>query len=60
MNGKTVEADKPVKITGDTTVKALWSEGYPLWVGDIRVSSVNAGDILGDGTAKAGNYRIVE
>jgi len=52
VNGETVEADKPAKITEDITVKALWSEGYPLWVGDIRVTSANAGDILGDGTAK--------
>ena len=52
VNGETVDENKPVKIDSDTVVKAVWADAVPLWVGDTQVTVVNAGDILGDGTAK--------
>ena len=52
VNGETVDENKPVKINGDTVVKAVWADALPLWVGDTQVTAANAGDILGDGTAR--------
>ena len=52
VNGATVGEKEPVRISRDTTVTATWAEAMPLWIGESQVTVANAGDILGDGTAK--------
>ena len=49
IDGAIYAPDKSVSINENIKVKAFWSRAYPLWVGDIRVTEYNSGDILGDG-----------
>ena len=39
-------------ISRNVTLFATWTKNYDLWVAGVRVTSANAGNILGDGTAR--------
>lgn len=53
VDGVQYNAGTAVKITSDTTAKAIWrdAEYYGLKLGDTVVSELNKDNILGDGTA---------
>ena len=53
IDGTQYKAGSSVKITSDTTAKAVWKniDYYGLSLGDTAVSELNKDDILGDGTA---------
>lgn len=39
-------------ISRNVTLFATWTKSYELWVAGVRVTAANAGNILGDGTAR--------
>ncbi|MGN0481686.1 MAG: alpha-amylase family glycosyl hydrolase [Lachnospiraceae bacterium] len=53
VDGTQYKAGSSVKITSDTTAKAVWKniDYYGLSLGDTAVSELNKDNILGDGTA---------
>ena len=50
MDDKSFSVGDAVLVVHDIAFTALWTETFPVWVGETQVTELNQADVLGDGT----------